>query len=238
MKKRKYKEIEKSLPKNHGEIVFSVVGGVRKQGFNKYEFRRIREKIYFEAEKLVKDHVPAEDGFRKKLEQEATRLTAKAIKRKPMEVAGNLLFIVFTICAISFPVVYGLNFLNSSQQGIYSRGLFLCLNTYHLFLTYVYCAFGIVIATFLQQIDKEKKKRFVGITLSVCLLLGVAIYILYVYFPETTLKINFVVGELLLVAAAAGGYFLEEIPAKRAFEKKREYVPDGKKQSEKGKRPQ
>jgi len=220
MKKRRYKEIEKSLPQKHGEIVFSVVGGVRKQGFNKYEFKRIRERIYLEAEKLVKDHIPAEDGFRIKLEQEATRLSAKAIKRKPAEVVGNMLFIVFTICAVSFPVIYGLNFLNSSDQGMYSRGIYLFLSTYHLFLTYVYCAFGIVVATFLQRIEKEKKKRFVAIACTACLIVGLALYILYIRLPDTTFKINFVVGELLCCAIAVGGYFLEEIPSARAFKKK------------------
>ena len=222
MSKYQYKRIQKKITNEHEEKVFDIVGQIRKMGLNKYEFATIREKIYLEAEKLYDERCPANDNFYNKLLKLSNKLTQKALKKSILENIGNLLFTIFVIITIALPITYGINFSNSVGSSIYSKGLYLHMNLYNLFLMTLCCAVGIVIATLIQRIEKNKKKNLIIITCCAGLVLCILIYALSVNFPDFFLKINFLVFESLALALSVGGYFLEDVIATKKFKEKHE----------------
>ena len=222
MRKYQYKRIQKKITSEHDEKVFDVIGQIRKIGLNKYEFVTIRDKIYLEAERLYDERCPANDDFYNKLLKLSNKLTQKALKKSILENIGNLLFTIFVIITIALPITYGINFSNPVGSSIYSKGLYLHLNLYNLFLMVLCCIAGIVIATIIQRIEKNKKKNLIIITCCVGLVLCVLIYALSVNFPDFFLKINFLVFESLALVLSIGGYFLEDAIASKNYKEKHE----------------
>ena len=217
---KKYKEIDKKLPREHGDIAFSVVNQVRKKGFNRYEFNHIREKIYLEAEKLFDEQVPPGDYYRKRLEQVATKMSMKALPKGKLEILGNILFIVFTIFSVSFPIIYGINFAQKTTSGIYSRGIYFYISLISLFYTTLYLTLGVVVATSLQNLERRKKWVLIGSILAVAVVVLIVLYALSENFPDFRFKINFIVLEVTSLLLAIGGFFLENQLSKKSFKNK------------------
>lgn len=222
MSKYQYKRIQKKITSEHEEKVFDVVGQIRKMGLNKYEFVTIRDKIYLEAERLYDERCPANDNFYNKLLKLSNKLTQKALKKSIFENIGNLLFTIFVIISVALPITYGINFKNPIGSSIYSKGLYLHLNLYNLFLMILCCAVGMIVATLIQRIEKNKKKNLIIAICGVGLVLCILIYALSVNFPDFFLKINFLVFESLALILSTGGYFLEDIVSSTKFNEKHE----------------
>ena len=221
MNKLRYKEIEKNLSEKHGEIAFQVTLGVRKLGLNKYEFQQIREKIYLEAETLVENQMPSNNAFQKKLEQLSNKLTSKALKKSKIEVALNIIFVVFAIMSVCFPILYGMNFGSNLETGkFYSIGLDFYVRLDSIF-SILLCFFaGVIIALLFQAMDKSKKVKVVAIASICCLSTLFIIQAISSSFPGKILKFNFILFELIFLALGAAGYFIENYLAKKFFDKK------------------
>lgn len=217
MSKLRYKEIEKMLPKEHDEIVFNIVGFVRKKGLNRQEFVYIREKIYEEAEKLFENQVPSGNSFQKRLEQLSTKLCAKALRKSPLEFLANICFVIFAILSVVFPIVYGVSFSRDSQYGLYSNGIYFYLNLANLFMGYLYLCIGVLVSLLIQPIEKGKKLKIIGLVFLIFLVVGIIIYALAGSFPDFIFKINFIIFEIIFIALSIGSYFLENYLSKKAF---------------------
>lgn len=216
---KKYKQIDKSLPKNYSDIAFSTVNSLRKNGCNRYEFRYIRDKVYLEAEKLYNEQETV-DSFKRKLEQCATKYSSKASVKTKLELVCNFVFVLFAILSIVFPILYGVGFAHNDSNGNYSHSIYYSINLYNLFLMFMYFSIGALVASFLQKIDKKKKTVLMVITIGIEAVICASLYALSDTYPEFFLSINFVLFELQFIALAVAGYFIEETLAKKAFEKK------------------
>lgn len=221
MSKLRYKEIEKNLSEKHGEIAFQVTLGVRKLGLNKYEFQQIREKIYLEAETLVENQMPSNNAFQKKLEQLSNRLTSKALKKTKFEVLFNIVFVVFAIMSICFPILYGMNFGSNLETGkFYSVGVYFYIRLDSIF-SILLCFFaGVIIALLFQAMDKGKKIKVITIASITCLSILFIVQAISNSFPGKVLKLNFIIFELMFLLLGTSGYFLENYLAKKFYTQK------------------
>ena len=84
------------------------------------------------------------------------------------------------------------------------------------------CAVGMIVATLIQRIEKNKKKNLIIAICGAGLVLCILIYALSVNFPDFFLKINFLVFESLALILSTGGYFLEDIVSSTKFNEKHE----------------
>lgn len=220
MKKLRYKEIEKDLPREHAEIAFNVVGFVRKKGLNRQEFIHIRERIYEEAETLFENQVPSGESFKKRLEQLSIKLCSKALNKSPLEFISNICFVSFAILSVIFPIVYGISFGRTLENGIYSKGIYFYMNLYNLFMGYLYLCIGVIFSLAIQPIEKVKKLKIVGIAFLICFALGILVYSIAGSFPDFMFKFNFIIFEILFLGLSIGCYFLEEYLSKKSYKAK------------------
>lgn len=214
-----YKKIDKTLPRIDSDIAFEVTNEVRKLGLNRYEFKHIREKIYLEAEKLYHENIPGGAEFKKKLEQVANKYTSKALRKTPIEITLNFIFVIFIIISFSFPFVYGLNFLNKPDNSIYSNGLNLYVTFNNLCLTFIYLSLGVLVATFIQNIEKKKKNTLAIIVVCVGAAISLILYALGQNF-KNHLAINFIALEIVSIILTLSSYFIEDKISKKRFTEK------------------
>ena len=220
MKKKQYKEISKKLPKEYEEIAFDISSENRKIGLNKYEFNMIRDRVYIEVENLYNERIPAGDALKKKVGHINDKLVQKAARKTKAELIGNYLFIIFTILAVLFPLVYGLSFNKPDTAGAFSKGIYIFVSFNNMFQTVLYCCIGILITALIQNVSTKQRKALIYSTIGIGLVLCVSLFALGTSFPDFRLKINFIVTEVLFLALMFGGFFLEEEVSRRLFYKK------------------
>lgn len=220
MEKYRYREIEKNLPSEFEQIAFSITGNVRKQGFNKYEFKYIREKIYQEAEKLMLEKV-SKDVFIKKLNQVADKYLSKGLKKTPLENVTSILFVVFLIVSVCLPFIYGINFnKNPEDYPIFASGLDINVSLSSVFYLVLYFGLGLGVALLMQKMDTKKKVKVLVIVSLLIIALLTLISALTAKYPGLILSFNIIISELVMIALTFGCYYIEDIIAKKGFEDK------------------
>jgi hypothetical protein len=220
MKEYRYKQIDKSLPIKFSNIVFSIVGNIKKQGFNKYNFKDIREKIYLEAESLYEENV-SEETFIKKLNQTAEKCLTKAIKKRPLENASGVLFIIFAIITLALPIVYLMNFNSTFEKNPFvSEGLNISMQMGNLSNLVSYFCIGVLFAILIQKMDKRAKWIILG-SLTIAFILLVSFLQAFASLdPERIISINFVLCELISLVLTIGFYYAEDYLAKKSYSSK------------------
>lgn len=220
MSNYKYREIMKNMPADYEQVVFSITGLVRKQGFNKYEFKYIRDKLYEEAEKLIADRI-SKDALAKKLEQSAVKYINKGLKKKVLEFTFNILFVITSIVAVCLPFIYGLNFNKDPElYPIFSTGLDINIALSNVSNLLLYFGIGLSVALLIQKMEKAKKITLFAILVGVFILLITFFQELARQYPEVILKVNFILVELIALSLAVVSYFVEDYVARKSFNKK------------------
>ena len=220
MSNYKYREIMKNMPADYEQVVFSIAGLVRKQGFNKYEFKYIRDKLYEEAEKLIADRI-SKDALAKKLEQSAVKYINKGLKKKVLEFTFNILFVITAIVAVCLPFIYGLNFDKDPElYPIFSTGLDINIALSNVSNLLLYFGIGLSVALLIQKMEKAKKITLFAILVGVFILLITFFQELARQYPEVILKVNFILLELIALSLAVVSYFVEDYVARKSFNKK------------------
>lgn len=220
MSNYKYREIMKNMPADYEKVVFSITGLVRKQGFNKYEFKYIRDKLYEEAEKLIADRI-SKDALAKKLEQSAVKYINKGLKKKVLEFTFNILFVITAIVAVCLPFIYGLNFNKDPElYPIFSTGLDINIALSNVSNLLLYFGIGLSVALLIQKMEKAKKITLFAILVGVFILLITFFQELARQYPEVILKVNFILVELIALSLAVVSYFVEDYVARKSFNKK------------------
>lgn len=220
MSNYKYREIMKNMPADYEQVVFSIAGLVRKQGFNKYEFKYIRDKLYEEAEKLIADRI-SKDALAKKLEQSAVKYINKGLKKKVLEFTFNILFVITAIVAVCLPFIYGLNFNKDPElYPIFSTGLDINIALSNVSNLLLYFGIGLSVALLIQKMEKAKKITLFAILVGVFILLITFFQELARQYPEVILKVNFILLELIALSLAVVSYFVEDYVARKSFNKK------------------
>ena len=220
MSNYKYREIMKNMPADYEQVVFSITGLVRKQGFNKYEFKYIRDKLYEEAEKLIADRI-SKDALAKKLEQSAVKYINKGLKKKVLEFTFNILFVITAIVAVCLPFIYGLNFNKDPElYPIFSTGLDINIALSNVSNLLLYFGIGLSVALLIQKMEKAKKITLFAILVGVFILLITFFQELARQYPEVILKVNFILVELIALSLAVVSYFVEDYVARKSFNKK------------------
>ena len=220
MSNYKYREIMKNMPADYEQVVFSIAGLVRKQGFNKYEFKYIRDKLYEEAEKLIADRI-SKDALAKKLEQSAVKYINKGLKKKVLEFTFNILFVITAIVAVCLPFIYGLNFNKDPElYPIFSTGLDINIALSNVSNLLLYFGIGLSVALLIQKMEKAKKITLFAILVGVFILLITFFQELARQYPEVILKVNFILVELIALSLAVVSYFVEDYVARKSFNKK------------------
>ena len=220
MSNYKYREIMKNMPADYEQVVFSITGLVRKQGFNKYEFKYIRDKLYEEAEKLIADRI-SKDALAKKLEQSAVKYINKGLKKKVLEFTFNILFVITAIVAVCLPFIYGLNFNKDPElYPIFPTGLDINIALSNVSNLLLYFGIGLSVALLIQKMEKAKKITLFAILVGVFILLITFFQELARQYPEVILKVNFILVELIALSLAVVSYFVEDYVARKSFNKK------------------
>ena len=220
MSNYKYREIMKNMPADYEQVVFSITGLVRKQGFNKYEFKYIRDKLYEEAEKLIADRI-SKDALAKKLEQSAVKYINKGLKKKVLEFTFNILFVITAIVAVCLPFIYGLNFNKDPElYPIFPTGLDINIALSNVSNLLLYFGIGLSVALLIQKMEKAKKITLFAILVGVFILLITFFQELARQYPEVILKVNFILVELIALSLAVVSYFVEDYLARKSFNKK------------------
>jgi uncharacterized membrane protein len=208
------------MPADYEQVVFSITGLVRKQGFNKYEFKYIRDKLYEEAEKLIADRI-SKDALAKKLEQSAVKYINKGLKKKVLEFTFNILFVITAIVAVCLPFIYGLNFNKDPElYPIFSTGLDINIALSNVSNLLLYFGIGLSVALLIQKMEKAKKITLFAILVGVFILLITFFQELARQYPEVILKVNFILVELIALSLAVVSYFVEDYVARKSFNKK------------------
>ena len=220
MEKLRYREIEKTLPEEFEQIAFSITGYVRKQGFNKYEFRYIRERIYQEAEKLMQEKV-SKEAFIKKLNLVADKYLSNGLKKTLLENIASILFIIFTIACFSLPIIYGVNLnKNKDDYHIFALGFDINISLSIVFSLVIYFALGLGIALLMQKIDLKKKIRALIVFALFIFVSLIIIKTISNQHPNFIIRLNIFISEIVLIILIALCYYVEDIVAKKRFSNK------------------
>ena len=175
--------------------------------------------MYEEALKLYENHVPANETFERKLLNCSDKLLPHAKERTLIEKICNIIFIVFAILVFAFPIVYLLNLSRSTESNIYSSGLNLCMDINMLFQLFLYSCLGVMIALVMQKTEGKKKGKAILILVIVALVVGFILYFLANQFSNVVLKINIIIGEIILILISIASYLIEDKIAKKEFNK-------------------
>ena len=126
-------------------------------------------------------------------------------------------FILFSVLSI---FVYLYHFF-VKVNSFYSEGIFLYINIDNLRNMMLYGFLGALVATFIQKTDKKRK----WIQASVIAGIGIGVLVVLILLANTlttNIKINMIIVIPVFLALSLGGYFLNDILAKKKYNAKNE----------------
>ncbi len=205
----------KALNGKYYDFFFQVTRYLQSQNLSKYAFYKLRDIAIEDIYAAQVEGVGIDKIYKKGIENHYEKKCAKLPKMGIFEQISTIVMVFFVLFSILATFVY-LYHLFVKVDSFYSEGIYLYISVDNLRNMMSYGFLGAIVATFLQKVDKKRK----WIQASSIAGIGIAVLIVLIGLNniiETNIKINMIIIIPFFLVLAMGGYFLNDLIAKKKY---------------------
>lgn len=205
----------KALNGKYYDFFFQVTRYLQSQNLSKYAFYKLRDIAIEDIYAAQAEGVGIDKIYKKGIENHYEKKCAKLPKMGIFEQISTIVMVFFVLFSILATFVY-LYHLFVKVDSFYSEGIYLYISVDNLRNMMSYGFLGAIVATFLQKVDKKRK----WIQASSIAGIGIAVLIVLIGLTniiETNIKINMIIIIPFFLVLAMGGYFLNDLIAKKKY---------------------
>ena len=210
----------KALNGKYYDYFFEVTKYLQAQNLSKYAFFKLRDKAVEDIYLAQEEGTAIEKIYKRGYELHFQKRVEKLPKMGILEQISNIVMVFFILFSVLSIFVYLYHFF-VKVNSFYSEGIFLYINIDNLRNMMLYGFLGALVATFIQKTDKKRK----WIQASVIAGIGIGVLIVLILLANTlttNIKINMIIVIPVFLALSLGGYFLNDILAKKKYNAKNE----------------
>lgn len=210
----------KALNGKYYDFFFEVTKYLQAQNLSKYVFFKLRDKAIEDIYLAQEEGTSVDKIYKRGYELHFQKKVEKMPKMSVLEQISNIVMVFFILFSALSIFVY-LYHLFVKVDSFYSEGVFLYISVDNLRNMMMYGFLGALVATFIQKTDKKRK----WIQASGIAGVGIGVLVALVLVSESftgNLKINMLIVIPVFLVLSLGGYFLNDLIAKKKFDDKNE----------------
>ena len=210
----------KALNGKYYDFFFEVTKYLQAQNLSKYAFFKLRDKAIEDIYLAQEEGTSVDKIYKRGYELHFQKKVEKMPKMSVLEQISNSVMVFFILFSALSIFVY-LYHLFVKVDSFYSEGVFLYISVDNLRNMMMYGFLGALVATFIQKTDKKRK----WIQASGIAGVGIGVLVALVLVSESftgNLKINMLIVIPVFLVLSLGGYFLNDLIAKKKFDDKNE----------------